>query len=167
MKTLRELAIIDNRVMKALKLRSISHYVLSTDQGPLQMQLRFEGTEADYKFVLDAVPVEESINEDLLKLFDGTFYGETFIYAPFTTTPAVIKASDFQGVDFTKAVYTPVANINDTEISFIKGNEETQTTTPETEVVSALSQSPVETLNEALSESTLASLTSTSTSEVL
>ena len=70
------MAIKDNLIMKVLKISEISHILAKTNKGDLTLRLAYEETEKDYKFVLDAVPVEDKQNKELLDLFEGILYGE-------------------------------------------------------------------------------------------
>ena len=74
MKTLQEKAIIDNQVMKLLKISSIDHQVARTSLGELTLRLYWEGTSEDYVFVLDSVVQDKETNQALLKLFNGILY---------------------------------------------------------------------------------------------
>lgn len=74
MLTLKEMSQKDNLIMRALKLSEISHTIAKTNKGDLNLKLTYEGTENDYKFVLDAVPLEEKSNKELLSLFEGVLY---------------------------------------------------------------------------------------------
>lgn len=67
-KELDSLALRDNAVMKVLKVSELAHIVAQTDRGALTMKLRFQGTGQDYRFVLDAVPVSDDENEDIMRL---------------------------------------------------------------------------------------------------
>lgn len=73
MKTFVDKAKADNALMKALNVNEIRHYILSTDKGDLVLKLRKGGTDADYHFYLDAVPVDSSVEtpveKDLFVLF--------------------------------------------------------------------------------------------------
>jgi hypothetical protein len=74
MKTLQERAIIDNQVMKLLKISSIDHPVAKTSLGELTLRLYWEGTSEDYVFVLDSVVQDKETNQALLKAFNGILY---------------------------------------------------------------------------------------------
>ena len=74
--TLKSMAEKDNLIMRVLKISDISHILAKTNKGDLTLRLAYEGTEKDYRFVLDAVPVEDKQNKELLDLFDGILYGE-------------------------------------------------------------------------------------------
>lgn len=74
MKTLQEKAIIDNQVMKLLKISSIDHPVARTSLGDLTLRLHWEGTSEDYVFVLDSVVQDKDTNQALLKAFNGILY---------------------------------------------------------------------------------------------
>lgn len=49
----------------------LGHKLASTDRGELILKLPFKGEWRDYKFHLDAVPVDEVQNKSLLKLYYG------------------------------------------------------------------------------------------------
>ena len=74
MKTLQEKAIIDNQVMKLLKISSIDHIIARTSLGDLTLRLQKEGTSEDYVFVLDSVVQDKDTNQALLKAFNGILY---------------------------------------------------------------------------------------------
>ena len=74
MKTLQEKAIIDNQVMKLLKISSIDHIIARTSLGDLTLRLHWEGTSEDYAFVLDSVVQDKDTNQALLKAFNGILY---------------------------------------------------------------------------------------------
>jgi len=74
MKTLQEKAIIDNQVMKLLKISSIDHIIARTSLGDLTLRLHWEGTSEDYVFVLDSVVQDKDTNQALLKAFNGILY---------------------------------------------------------------------------------------------
>lgn len=72
--TLKTKARRDNKVMRALKLSEIRHVIAHTSKGDLCLMLRFEGTERDYRFVLDAVPLSDKENKEMMELFDGVLF---------------------------------------------------------------------------------------------
>lgn len=74
METLTKKAKIDNLAMTSLKLEEIRHVIAHTDKGDLCLMLRKGGSGRDYKFVLDAVPVEEEKNKELMSLFNGVLF---------------------------------------------------------------------------------------------
>jgi hypothetical protein len=74
MKTLQEKAIIDNQVMKLLKISSMDHIIARTSLGDLTLRLYWEGTSEDYVFVLDSVVQDKDTNQALLKAFNGILY---------------------------------------------------------------------------------------------
>lgn len=74
METLTKKAKTDNLVMTHLKLGEIRHIICHTDKGDLCLMLRKGGTGRDYKFVLDAVPVDEEKNKELMNLFNGVLF---------------------------------------------------------------------------------------------
>jgi hypothetical protein len=74
MKTLQEKAIVDNQVMKLLKVNSIDHIIARTSLGDLTLRLQKDGTSEDYTFVLDSVVQNKEANQALLKAFNGVLY---------------------------------------------------------------------------------------------
>lgn len=64
----------DNLAMKVLKVNELRHIICSTDKGDLSLMLRKGGTERDYRFILDAVPLDEAKNKELMQLFNGTLF---------------------------------------------------------------------------------------------
>ena len=65
---------LDNLTMKALKVTEIRHLILGTDKGELYLMLRKGGTEKDYFFCLDSVPVDKDVNKDLFTLFNEVLF---------------------------------------------------------------------------------------------
>lgn len=65
------MALVDNALMRSLKVGELGHKLASTDRGELILKLPFKGEWRDYKFHLDAVPVDEVQNKSLLKLYYG------------------------------------------------------------------------------------------------
>lgn len=65
---------IDNKVMTDLKLNEIRHVIAHTDKGDLCLMLRKDGAAKDYRFVLDAVPMSDEQNKELLDLFNGVLF---------------------------------------------------------------------------------------------
>ncbi len=59
----------DNRIMTVLRLTEVSHEICVTNRGHLRLTLAKDGVGKDYRFVLDAVPVEAKQNKELLDLF--------------------------------------------------------------------------------------------------
>lgn len=59
----------DNKVMKILGSKEIRHYIARTDKGELYLMLREGESAIDYRFVLDAVPVDDETNLLLKELF--------------------------------------------------------------------------------------------------
>ena len=77
----------DQLIMKVLKISEISHILAKTNKGDLTLKLIFG--EKDYKFFLDAVPMEDKENKQLIKLFEGILY----------TTEEEIKLTDiYKGI---------------------------------------------------------------------
>lgn len=74
MLTLSQMADRDNLIMKALKVSEVSSIIAKTNKGELTLRLKYEGTGNDYRFTLDAVPLEDKENKELLKLFEGLLY---------------------------------------------------------------------------------------------
>lgn len=64
----------DNQLMKLLKVNEIRHVICHTDKGDFCLALSKGGIDKDYKFVLDAVPVEPKLNKELLGIFEGTLF---------------------------------------------------------------------------------------------
>ena len=69
---IKEMCEKDQLIMKVLKISEISHILAKTNKGDLTLKLRFG--EKDYKFFLDAVPMEDKENKELIKLFEGILY---------------------------------------------------------------------------------------------
>lgn len=63
-------ATLDNKIMKLLGLKEISHIIARTDKGELTLQLRKDEQAINYKFVLDAVPLTEEDNDALKELYN-------------------------------------------------------------------------------------------------
>jgi hypothetical protein len=59
----------DNKLMSILKVEEISRFVCDTNQGTLKLQLRKGDTK--YRFILDAVPLEEEQNNEVMELLYG------------------------------------------------------------------------------------------------
>lgn len=57
---------IDQKVMELLRVMDISRLIAYTSLGELKLQLR-KG-EKEYKLILDAVPLEEELNKELMEL---------------------------------------------------------------------------------------------------
>lgn len=72
--TLGQRAKIDNKVMSVMKISEIRHIIAHTNKGDLCLMLPYNGTERDYKFVLDAVPYDEKTNKELLQSFDDILF---------------------------------------------------------------------------------------------
>ena len=72
MNTYNEMCEKDQLIMKVLKTSEISHVLAKTNKGDLTLKLIFG--EKDYRFFLDAVPMEDKENKQLIKLFDGILY---------------------------------------------------------------------------------------------
>lgn len=58
----------DNKVMKLLGLTEIRHLIAHTNKGELTMMLRKGESVNEYRFVLDAVPLEDEQNANLKEL---------------------------------------------------------------------------------------------------
>jgi len=71
MKQLEQKAKEDNLIMSVLKVSELGHTVASTNKGPLVLRLPYRGSARDYRFVLDAVPLDDKKNKELIKLFYG------------------------------------------------------------------------------------------------
>jgi len=72
--TIDEMAKADNLIMRVLKVSELSHTIAKTDKGDLNLRLNYEGKAEDYKFTLDAIPMEEKANNNLIELFNGIIY---------------------------------------------------------------------------------------------
>ncbi len=59
----------DNKIMGLLKVNQLFHNIANTDKGDLTLRIGLGGTGADYRFVLDAVPVSAENNKILMDLF--------------------------------------------------------------------------------------------------
>ena len=72
-KTINELlenkAKIDNAMMRGLKVKEIGHHIAWTDRGDLLLRIRSGQGATNYQFYLDAVPVTEIQNKQLIKLY--------------------------------------------------------------------------------------------------
>ena len=55
---------LDNFIMEQLKCQEVRHYIADTNKGALTLMLR-KG-ETKYIFVLDAVPVEKDVHDELM-----------------------------------------------------------------------------------------------------
>ncbi len=64
----------DNQLMKLLKVEEIRHIVCHTNKGDFSLALTKDGTAKDYRFILDAVPVEPKLNGELLEIFNGVLF---------------------------------------------------------------------------------------------
>lgn len=58
----------DNRIMTLLGVEIIRHLVAHTNHGELTLQLRKGEGATDYRFVLDAVPLDDDKNDILKEL---------------------------------------------------------------------------------------------------
>lgn len=72
--TLKQKAKQDNSVMHVLRVAELSHVIGYTNKGTLTLKLVKDGTEKDYKFLLDAVPYPEETNKKLLEIFEGVLW---------------------------------------------------------------------------------------------
>ncbi len=62
----------DNRIMKLLSnlgVEYITHPVLKTNKGALELMLRKGESATDYRFVFDSVPMDDEKNDELKELF--------------------------------------------------------------------------------------------------
>jgi hypothetical protein len=64
----------DNYLMKLMKLGEIRHVICHSDKGDFCLMLSKDGQAKDYRFVLDAVPVDNKTNKELLELFNGVLF---------------------------------------------------------------------------------------------
>lgn len=60
---------VDNAIMRVLKVSELSHRIAGTTRGELTLKLTFGQSERDYRFYLDAVPVDDVQNKNLLSLY--------------------------------------------------------------------------------------------------
>lgn len=74
MESLKDKAKKDNELMKLLKVGEIRHIVCHTDKGDFSLALTKDGSHKDYRFILDAVPVENKLNKQLLEIFNGMLF---------------------------------------------------------------------------------------------
>lgn len=74
MESLTQKAQRDNQLMKLLRVSEIRHIVCHTDKGDFCLMLTKDGVAKDYRFVLDAVPVEPKLNKELITMFDGVLF---------------------------------------------------------------------------------------------
>lgn len=74
MKSLIEKSETDNMIMTLLGTSEIRHIIAHTNKGELSLMLPFKGTAEDYKFILDAVPLEAKDNKELIELFNGILF---------------------------------------------------------------------------------------------
>lgn len=61
---------LDNILMKLIKVSYVSHVIAHTSHGELRLRLPFGGTEFDYQFELDSVPLDKKINDQLLEYYE-------------------------------------------------------------------------------------------------
>lgn len=66
---LEQKARVDNAMMRGLKVKEIGHHIAWTDRGDLILRLRASEGATKYQFYLDAVPVSEQQNKQLIKLY--------------------------------------------------------------------------------------------------
>lgn len=62
--------------MRGLKVNELGHRLASTDRGDLILKLRAKEEWRDYRFYLDAIPVDDAQNKSLLKLYYGQTHQE-------------------------------------------------------------------------------------------
>lgn len=74
METLKQKAERDNRLMKLLRVGEIRHIIAHTDKGDFCLSLPKDGKAKDYRFVLDAVPIEDKENKELLDIFENILF---------------------------------------------------------------------------------------------
>lgn len=72
--TLKNKSLVDNRVMRLLKLDRVSEIVAHTNKGTLSLSLERGGSENDYRFYLDSVRCDDVLNNELLATYKGTLY---------------------------------------------------------------------------------------------
>lgn len=65
---------VDNAIMRMLKLSNIRHVIAHTSRGDLCLNLPFEGTWKDYRFFLDAVPLEDEENERFMNIVKDSLF---------------------------------------------------------------------------------------------
>ncbi len=68
-KILEAKAKVDTAIMRSLKVSEISHRIGNTNRGELTLKLVFGQGYRDYRFALDAVPVTDEQNKELLALY--------------------------------------------------------------------------------------------------
>lgn len=73
-KSLKDKAKEDNVIMRILKVDEIRHTIAHTTKGDLALMLRKDQGREDYRFVLDAVPLPDEKNTELIKLFNGVLF---------------------------------------------------------------------------------------------
>lgn len=78
----------DIRIMELLGLNEISHMVAKTSKGDLTLQLR-KG-EATYHLVLDAIPVDREIHEELMQLLYGADIPQVNNYIEMNGTKGIV-----------------------------------------------------------------------------
>ncbi len=74
METLTQKAKRDNQLMKLLRVNDIRHIICHTDKGDFCLGLSKGGSAKDYRFILDAVPVSDKENNELLEIFQGILF---------------------------------------------------------------------------------------------
>jgi hypothetical protein len=117
--TLKEWAVQDNLIMRALKVSEISHIVAKTNLGDLNFKLNYEGTENDYRFTLDAVPFEDKENKELIKLFEGSLYTKEETIVPLTPNDVIeIIANQLEKENLERLQKVPAAlDLLNTQVS--------------------------------------------------
>lgn len=58
----------DNKVMKLLGLTEIRHVIAHTNKGELTLMLHKGESAQNYRYVLDAVPTDDEVNDQLKEL---------------------------------------------------------------------------------------------------
>lgn len=74
MKELKELYKKDKEIMRVLKVDELRHIIAHTDKGDLSLMIRKDQNMGEYRFVLDAVPMEDEKNKKLMSLFNGVLF---------------------------------------------------------------------------------------------
>ena len=74
MESLTTMAERDNIIMKLLRTTEIRHPIVGTDKGELWLSISKGQAARDYKFILDAVPVDPKVNKELLARFNGVYF---------------------------------------------------------------------------------------------
>ena len=74
MRELKDIYKTDKEVMRLLKVKELRHLIAGTDKGDLSLMIRKDEPMTEYRFVLDAVPVSDEVNNFLLKQFNKILF---------------------------------------------------------------------------------------------